>query len=461
MLRCFIFLILSHLFLALHAQDDSIIFLKGQLIDSATLLPVAFAHIRLRESLSVSNQHGYFTIKYSKDELNAEVIISCVGYKTINSTVASIRNFPKVKIVPDIIVLNEVIVSELSPQSIFKKAEKNGYKNYRTSMYSANYTVDQLVFYENSDSLLAVSKDSGTLLNRGLDTTGIYPHFNNLNREISAHFLEYDTLPNQLTPLTKHKNTVSPELLYSYDPVRVGILKQFHSVPAIFSKGFYDNTEQQILSTVNLGEEEYYLMAVYPRTAENGTNNLMQESITQYKKKIRELAIKSGRPLSENSLDSIFSVRGKSLALSYYIMGFFLVNVKNFGISHALIKVNTFDTSGKVYAKLHVAASYIESGKSYYLESLDVLMKRSSPSYYDADKTLYYLLSLKLSDFETKKVRRSITKISKIGVSHRVSSELLNQFKLENVRQFLMPVKECVSCDINPLKYFNRSFPNR
>ena len=167
----FTFLIPCLHFLSLQAQDTST--LNGQLIDSTTQIPVPFAHVRLRESVSMSNQHGNFTLNYIETDLNVEVKISCIGYKTFTVTIEFLRKFPKVMLIPDIKVLDEVVISELSPQTIF-------------------------------------------------------------------------------------------------------------------------------------------------------------------------------------------SVKGKSKVPSFYVMGFFLVNVRNFGISHALIKVSTFDASGKLYAKLHVAGSYIE-----------------------------------------------------------------------------------------------------
>ncbi len=460
MLKSLIFLTVFLHFSSLQAQDGSSI--NGQLIDSTTFIPVPFAHVRLRESVSISNQHGRFTLNYTETDLDAEVKISCVGYKTRTVTISFLRKFQKVFLVSDTIVLNEVIISELTPQAIFKKAEKKGYKNYQTSRYSADYTLDQYIFYEDNDSLIAISKDSGIIFNKGLDTTGVYPNFNSLTKEMSVEFLKYDTLSNQLTSLTKQRNTVSPDILYSYDPVRVGILKQFHPVPTIFSKGFYTNTEQQISSIVSIDNTEYYLIVVSPKIQdkEGITNFSLQEKneIAKYKNKIRELAIQNGRNLSENTLDSIFSVRGRSKLPSFYVMGFFLVNTINFGISHAFIKVNTFDGSGKLYAKLHVAASYIESGKSYYLESLDVLMKRTEPNYYNREETLYYLLSLKLSNFKTRKVFKSPAVKTSIRISQEISGEIINQFKLENIKQFLMPIKYCITCNTKQVKYFNQIF---
>lgn len=444
-------------YLSLQAQDFSST-INGRILDSTTLLPIAFAHIRIKESIYISSQNGDFSFDYRETDLNSEVIISCIGYKKYLTTIETLRKFPSVKLTPDEVILNEVVISELSPESIFRKAEKKGLKNYRTPRYSADYSLEELIFYENSDSLLAAYKESGVVLSRGLDTTGVYPNFVNHTSQMSNQFLKYDTLPNQLTSLTKQRNTVSKELLFTYDPVRVGLLKQFHPIPAMFSKGFYDNTEQRILSIVNLDGAEHYLIGVYPKTFEGEVKSTKDElkQIAIYRQKIKELAVLTGRVLSESTLDSIFSTRGKSKTPSYYILGFFLVNVKNFGISHSLIKVNTFDQTGKLYAKLHVAASYIKSGESYYLQSLDVLMKRTPPTNSSRDESLYYLLTLKLSNFKLKDTTRLIS--DRYKVITKLSDELISSFSLSDINPFLIPVKNCSSCKNNPLKYFNQVF---
>ena len=456
MLKYLPFLISLVSYISLQAQDFPNTY-NGRILDSTTLLPIPFAHIRLKESIYISNQHGDFSFNYTETDLNLKVIISCIGYKKYLTTIESLRKFSTVKLTPDEVILNEVVISELSPQSIFRKAEKRGFKNYRTPRYSADYTVEQLIFYENTDSLLAAFKESGKLINRGLDTTSVYPNFVTQASQMSNQFSRYDTIPNQLTSITKQRNTVSKELLFTYDPVRIGLLKQFHPFPAMFSKGFYDNTEQRILSIVNLDGKEHYLIGVYPKTIESEVKSTKEElkQIALYRQKIKELAMLNGRVISDSALDSIFSTRDRSKAPSYYILGFFLVNAKNFGISHSLLKVNTFDQSGKLYAKLHVAASYIESGESYYLQSLDVLMKKTPPNS-SRDESLYYLLTLKLSNFKLKDTPRLISDKSKVIT--KLSDELISNFSLSDINPFLTPVKDCSSCKNNLLKYFNQVF---
>ena len=121
MLKSFIILSVFLNFFSLQAQDGPSI--NGRLIDSTTFVPVPFAHVRLKESISISNQHGRFTLNYTETDLDAEVKISCVGYKTRTVTISFLRKFQKVFLISDTTVLNEVIISELTPQAIFKKAE--------------------------------------------------------------------------------------------------------------------------------------------------------------------------------------------------------------------------------------------------------------------------------------------------------------------------------------------------
>jgi len=129
MLR-FIFLLFCFHVLSLQAQNSSTLY--GQIIDSTTLVPIPFAHLRLRESTTISNQHGNFTLNYDEANANVEVTISCIGYKTQKVSIADLMKSNKIVLVPDITILGEVVVSELGPQTIFEKAEKKGFKNYKT-----------------------------------------------------------------------------------------------------------------------------------------------------------------------------------------------------------------------------------------------------------------------------------------------------------------------------------------
>ena len=347
----------------------------------------------------------------------------------------------------------------MTAQAILKKAEKKGFKNYTTSRYSANYTFDQFIFFEDADSLIATSREIGAVTNRGMDTTATYPKFTKEIQRTGARFLEFDTIPNQLTYVTKMRNTVTAESAYSFDPIRIGLLKQFHAIPAIFSKGFYDNTDLNILSIVKLDDKEYYLISVYPKSENDGVILSKEESkqLTVYKNMIKELATKNGRAISDKKIDSIFSSRLINKTSTSYVTGFLLVDVKTYGIIHTLIKVSTFDQTGKLYAKLHVSASYMQYGKSYYLQNIDILTKRTSPDYREG-ANLYYLTSLSLSTFQTNKLSKSTLVKDPLADLRQLARESLLHLKMEDVEQFLTPVKNCASCKRNPLILFGQSF---
>ncbi len=423
------------------------------LLDSATQKPVPFAHIKLGEIVSVSNQSGNFSLSYIANDTKTIVRFSCIGYKSKEIALSTLLKSKEICLIQDITALNEIVISQITPKAILKKSERRGFKNYATAQYSAHYSFDQFIFFEDAESSIATSREIGVLTNRGLDTTATYPKFASEMRKTSPRFLEFDTIPNQLTPLTKQRNTVTVESAYSFDPLLVGLLKQFHAVPTIFSKGFYENTDISILSIVKLEEKEYYLISIYPK-AENKEISLSKEESKQiaiYKNKIKELAANTGRTISKNKLDSIFSSRLTNRTSSSNITGFLLVDVKTYGIIHALIKLSTFDQAGKLYAKLHVSASYLEHDKSYYLQNIDILMKKNGPNYNEA-VSLYYLISLKLTDFQFKKLSR-IT-----FLRQQLEQEALGHIKTKDIEQFLIPVKNCSSCKINPLILFGQRF---
>ena len=444
--------------LALKSNAQEHLVYTGVLVDSATQKPVPFAHIKLGQIVSVSNQYGNFSIRYNPAETKTIVTVSCIGYKSKEILVSVLLQSQETKLTQDIKTLNEVVISQLTARTILKKSEKNGFKNYSTSKYSANYSFNQFIFFEGADSSIATSTEIGGLINRGLDTTDTYPKFVKENQKISTRFLEFDTIPNQLTSLTRQRNTVTVESAYSFDPLRIGLLKQFHAVPTIFSSGFYDNTNLNILSIVKLDEKEYYLISIYPKEVNDGTTLTKEElqQLTHYKDMIKDVAKKSGRAISDNQLDSMFISRLKNKTSITYVAGFLLVDVNTYGILHVLIKVCTFDQTGKLYAKLHVSASYIEYGKSYYLQNLDILTKRTSPNYSSND--VYYLVSLNLSDFQFKKSSKPILIENQPISLMQLVNESSIHIKTKDIEQFLNPIKDCVSCNNNPLILFGKRF---
>ena len=430
----------------------------GLLVDSVTQKPISFAHIKMGQFVSVSNQHGHFFIKYNKTDVNNIVRLSCIGYKSKELVLSALIKSNVAFLAQEVKLLNEIVISQLTAQTILKRAEKKGLKNYSTPKYLANYILDQFVFFEDADSSIANSQEVGVLINRGLDTTGVYPKFAKENQTISTRFLEFDTIPSQLTTLTKKRNTVTAELAYSYDPVRIGLLKQFHAVPTMFSKGFYNNTDLNIISILEFDDREYYLISVFPKSTKYAAIPTKEESrqLALYKEQIKAMAAKNGRTMSNDQIDSLFSkqFRNKSLA---DVSGFFLVDAKTYGIVHALIKVSTFDQTGKLFAKLHISTSYTLHNKSYYLQNLDILLKRTSPGNIESPN-LYYLVSLNISDFRTKKTSKPIIERNQSDGLIPFDKEIPMRLNAKNIESFLRPVKDCASCKNNPLVLFGQMF---
>lgn len=174
--------------------------------------------------ISVSNQYGNFSIRYIANDTRTIVRFSCIGYKSKEIALSTLLKSTEISLIQDVKVLNEIVISQITPKAILKKSERRGFKNYATAQYSAHYCFDQFIFFEDAESSIATSREIGVLTNRGLDTTATYPKFASEMRKTSRGFLEFDTIQNQLTPLTKQRNTVTVESAYSFDPIRVGLI---------------------------------------------------------------------------------------------------------------------------------------------------------------------------------------------------------------------------------------------
>lgn len=438
---------------------------SAQLLDAESKTPVAFAHIQVLGKVVVTNQSGKFMITYNEDALDAKVQISCVGYSSLTTTIDAIVSEHTLLIKPDDKLLPELVVAELSAKKILKKAENKGFKNYRTKPYLGKYTTEQVVYYDNDTSILAVARDSGEFINQGLDTLGKYPNYKVLSRSVSDNFLLYDTLPTMLSGVSNQRNHIPFETWYSFDPINIGLLKKFHPLPAIFSDGFYSSTEQRIISIVTIGGIEHYLIAVYPKilkTEDNVKlkNEMDAQTLKMYREKLKEMAKMTGKKFTDHAIDSMIMnnlMRNKSVST---VLGFFLIETENFSISHAVIKVNAFDGAGKPFGKLHVSASYENINDKYYLKNLDVIVKRTAPPSASDEKLLYYYFSLTVSDIEIVKGKPAL--FFDEGDARKkevvIERDSWPQTQLIKNNYFFQPVMNCGTCPINPITYLNGIF---
>ncbi|NBW34453.1 MAG: hypothetical protein EBR30_05430 [Cytophagia bacterium] len=436
--------------------------ITAQVVDAESNAPVAFAHILALNKVVVTNQSGRFTILYSEKDVDANVQISCVGYGILNTTLGALLVNSTIVIKPETKLLPELVVAELTAKKIFKKAENKGFKNYRTRPYYGNYTLEKMVFYDDDASVLAVSRDSGEFLHQGLDTLGKFPTYNILGSTMSEDFLMYDTLRTVLSAVSNQRNHISFETLYSFDPINIGLLKKLHPLPALFSEGFYDHTDQKIISIVPVGGIDHYLIAVYPKIikAEDNVklkNEMDAQALKTHRDKLKELAKMAGKNFSDRAIDSMITnnlLKNRSVSA---VLGFFLINAEDFSVSHAVIKVNTFDSAGKPFSKLHVSASYENINKKYYLKNLDVIVKRTPPAH--SDKLLYYYYSLTVSDIELVKGQPSLSTVSTDDKNVKViRKDKWYQTQLIKNNYFFQPIMNCGNCPINPITYLNGVF---
>jgi hypothetical protein len=455
-LLAFIFL----LFIYISNAQEKLIY-TGLLLDSATQKPIPYAHIQLNQIVAVSNQSGRFSVRYGPNDSAAFVKFSCVGYQTKELKLTELLSSRSISLVQDSKFLPEIMVSELTAESILKKAEKKGFKNYTTPKYSASYVFNQTVFFDDADSSVAASTERGMLTNRGLDTTETYPRFVSKSRKSSTRFPELDALDNPVLRLTGQRDRFPVKAVYSFDPLRVGLLKQPHAVPMIFSRDFYEYTDINLVAVITQDGREHYLITVSPKSREALTLQQqrqlarMEENAKEnVKEKIMDVAAKIGRSVLEHQLDSILSGSRNQRDLS----ALFLVDAKTFGIVHALIKMNTFEPTGRLYGKLHVSASYLRHGKSYYLQNLEILTTMPVMNN-EGQSGLNYLLSLVISDFQTKPRSKPVFPVDEMAGSTTFSGEeSVIRSQLKDVGQFIIPVRDCVSCPRNPLVAFGQKF---
>lgn len=143
----------------------------GKILDSETKSPIIFANLYIEGTSigTVSNTDGEFVIRIPIDQLDKKIIISYIGYKNIKVAISSLNNESTnvIKLNPDPVSINEVVVREEDPLQLLKgalhKVEEN-YTNY-PSMLTTFYreTVKQNRKYVAvSEAILNIYKSAYT-----------------------------------------------------------------------------------------------------------------------------------------------------------------------------------------------------------------------------------------------------------------------------------------------------------
>lgn len=123
------------------AQNNTIS-ISGQLLDKETKEPIIFASIYLKGHTigTTSNEEGYFTFNFPSINDQNIIVISCIGYESIEKNANNFVSNQKVFLNSKANELDEVVITstkkkKLTAKQIVKEAYKNIKKNYPTKPY--------------------------------------------------------------------------------------------------------------------------------------------------------------------------------------------------------------------------------------------------------------------------------------------------------------------------------------
>ena len=100
--------------------------IKGNLLDFKLKTPIVYANIKLLKAniRTMSNSEGLFAFNYPLSSEMDTLLISCIGYNSIKIPLqlSSLQDFKDLILIPNAIVLNEVVIRNLNAKSILKDA---------------------------------------------------------------------------------------------------------------------------------------------------------------------------------------------------------------------------------------------------------------------------------------------------------------------------------------------------
>jgi hypothetical protein len=119
-------------------ENESVVVLRGKLVDQLTNKPVLFANVYVDGTNigTVSNSEGEFILKVPTNLQTKKINISHLGYKTVQIMVSDFRNEENTfTVTPETLTLKELIVRTNDPISLIRGALKNIPDNYGYSPY--------------------------------------------------------------------------------------------------------------------------------------------------------------------------------------------------------------------------------------------------------------------------------------------------------------------------------------
>lgn len=124
-------------------NDNSIIKISGNIINSASKAPIPFASVGILNTTigAISNENGSFNLKIKKTYIDSMFFVANIGFKTTLITVKKLNTNNTINLTEEFISIQEVIIRSQDPVVILNKAISNIKKNYlqNTSVLSAFY----------------------------------------------------------------------------------------------------------------------------------------------------------------------------------------------------------------------------------------------------------------------------------------------------------------------------------
>lgn len=137
---CFYFILICLSFKA--SSQENIKTITAQVLDKETFKPIAFASIYLKGQAigTISNEEGHFVFHLPSDQKSNTIIISIIGYKSIEKNANTFTKDQKIFLSSKITQLDEVLITatkrkKLTAKEIVKKAYNEIENNYPLKPY--------------------------------------------------------------------------------------------------------------------------------------------------------------------------------------------------------------------------------------------------------------------------------------------------------------------------------------
>lgn len=128
--------IFPFLFLLLATSISNAQTLSSVIVDSATLKPIPYVTVQLKNKGIITNEEGRFSFQLDNTiQPTDSLFISCIGYASINKPIHQFTD-NQIVMAAKAIELNPVIVTNknYTPEEIIEEVEKNITKNYNLGL---------------------------------------------------------------------------------------------------------------------------------------------------------------------------------------------------------------------------------------------------------------------------------------------------------------------------------------